>query len=403
MSHFAVVVVLPEEPTNSALEAALAPWHEFECTGRNDRYVVDVDQTEEARAEFAKSTERRLRDADGNLHDRFDEKGEWKPQFSQPDDDRFSSGRKGFVPPGYEAVDVPSSEFQSFAEWASDYHGWPIVTSEDEIDRDEKHKYGHILVGEDGEVIRCVDRTNPNSKWDWWQVGGRYGGRLAAGYDPEKDPANIETCWLCDGTGKRGDAIGNKVREADPSYTCNGCDGNGSKTKWPSNWIKVGNTARWGDIDKAELKAAKVADRRTEVVEMQVKAGLSPQDFEKGFRAYKAANAMWRELPEPRPRGAEFHEWLKYETHGDLASAYHAADTWGQIEPAEGQSIEEWIEAAPALSAYAIVIDGKWCAKGEMGWFGTSFGESDDWQSQLQTILSQIPDDHYVAVVDCHC
>lgn len=31
-----------------------------------------------------------------------------------------------------------------------------------------------------------------NSKWDWWQIGGRFSGRLSKDYDPEKDPDNFE-------------------------------------------------------------------------------------------------------------------------------------------------------------------------------------------------------------------
>lgn len=33
MSHFTVLVVTPDEPTNDVLEAALLPFHEYECTG----------------------------------------------------------------------------------------------------------------------------------------------------------------------------------------------------------------------------------------------------------------------------------------------------------------------------------------------------------------------------------
>jgi len=43
MSHFAVLVV------GENVDEQLAPYHEFESTGENDQYVVDVDKTEEAR------------------------------------------------------------------------------------------------------------------------------------------------------------------------------------------------------------------------------------------------------------------------------------------------------------------------------------------------------------------
>lgn len=399
MSHFAVLVVTSEFPTDEVLSKTLAPWHEFECTGRDDQYVIEIDKTDDAREQFATSTETRLRDSAGNLHDRFDENSEWKPEFSQ---EGASGRREELVPDGYERVSIPTSEVMTFAAWASDYYGWPIVLSETELDRSDMHKYGHVLVDGNGDVVRCVDRTNPNAMWDWWVVGGRYGGRLAPGYDPELDPENLETCFLCLGTGKRDDAIGRSHRSQNPEYTCNGCDGKGRSVKFPSQWKNVGNIARWGALDLDDMKSAKVAERRASVEEMRQKAGLSADAFEAGLHAYRAANAVWRDLPEPRPRGHLFTEWLKTQPSGDLAEAYHTVDLWGSIEPAEGQSISDWIDDAPALSAYAVVIDGQWCAKGEMGWFGVSHDEDEDWPTQLQTILAKIPADHYVAVVDCH-
>ena len=48
-------------------------------------------------------------------------------------------------------------------------------------------------VEEDGEKYW----TNPDGHWDWFQIGGRWTGHLSD-YDPEKDPANIERCDLCE-------------------------------------------------------------------------------------------------------------------------------------------------------------------------------------------------------------
>lgn len=38
--------------------------------------------------------------------------------------------------------------------------------------------------------------------WDWWVIGGRWTGVLSE-YDPKADPANLESCVICGGTGKR--------------------------------------------------------------------------------------------------------------------------------------------------------------------------------------------------------
>ncbi len=67
--------------------------------------------------------------------------------------------------------------------------------------------------------------------WDYYTIGGRWAGILDK-YCPEKDPANIEECWLCKGTGKRNDTLGKKARKENPKYTCNGCNGKGKKVKF---------------------------------------------------------------------------------------------------------------------------------------------------------------------------
>lgn len=83
---------------------------------------------------------------------------------------------------------------------------------------------------------------NPRSKWDWYSIGGRWSGMLS-GYDPDADLANQETCDMCQGGGLRNDRLGLQARAEDPSYTCNGCDGKGRRTKWPTQWKK-----HYGDV-----------------------------------------------------------------------------------------------------------------------------------------------------------
>ncbi len=95
---------------------------------------------------------------------------------------------------------------------------------------------------------------NPASHWDWYVIGGRWTGALT-GYDPHDDPRNMEPCDLCHGTGTRSWSPEDEARKvavlpgevADPPITetkliqCNGCEGKGSRLKWPSEWPDVGN------------------------------------------------------------------------------------------------------------------------------------------------------------------
>lgn len=66
------------------------------------------------------------------------------------------------------------------------------------------------------------------TRWDWYQIGGRYTGNLD-GYDPYADPANEEICKLCAGTGIRPN--GKQQFGEDWFIACNGCNGCHGKGK----------------------------------------------------------------------------------------------------------------------------------------------------------------------------
>jgi hypothetical protein len=114
MSHFTVLV------TGSDIKEALAPYHEFECTGRDDEYVQTVDKTDKYH----------------EYHEKYDTE-------------------------------------QTFEEYVQSDG---IKLLEGEPDLDKEHKYGYYT--KVGDEIRVFARTNPNKKWDWYQVGGRWSGKL---------------------------------------------------------------------------------------------------------------------------------------------------------------------------------------------------------------------------------
>lgn len=105
---------------------------------------------------------------------------------------------------------------------------------------------------EDGETYW----TNPNSFWDWYQIGGRWTGHLSD-YNPEEDPANRETCNTCDGTGTRPGGIEEfGLKWFNEMNGCNGCQGKGWRTTWPTEWANHhGDIARLGDV-RERLEAA---------------------------------------------------------------------------------------------------------------------------------------------------
>jgi hypothetical protein len=97
-------------------------------------------------------------------------------------------------------------------------------------------------------VMQPYREDDRHGFWDWYQIGGRWTG-LVSGYDPTKDPDNIEVCWICQGSGMRTDRLGQELRAENPAYTCNGCNGTGRAVKWPTEWAKhPGDIASVADV-----------------------------------------------------------------------------------------------------------------------------------------------------------
>jgi hypothetical protein len=69
-------------------------------------------------------------------------------------------------------------------------------------------------------------------------------------------------------------------------------------------------------------------------------------------------------------------------------------------------SREEYVERARmnAISSYAVVKDGEWYQKGEMGWWGMSSNEMshDEWNQKFNELIDSVPDDTLFTLVDCH-
>lgn len=195
MSHFSLLVVTDTEPTNDVLAAALWPFHEFECTGE-EQYIVDIDQTDEARKEYAENTTRFYVDPSGARWEPYADRFYRDPlpgekvgmgsgfgggmSWTSKDwnDGRGYRAKVHFIPDGWIEVHVPTPEIESFTDWAKGYYGCETVREGAALG--DAHKYGYIVVDAAGEVVKVVRRTNPNKRWDYWTVGGRYSGRLTS-------------------------------------------------------------------------------------------------------------------------------------------------------------------------------------------------------------------------------
>lgn len=394
MSHFSVLVV------GDNVEDQLAPFHEFECTGEDDQYIQEIDQTEEARAEYGSNTERRMKDPEGNLHDPYTKDGDCDPQFyREPTDEEvkehgsmMGSGCGGgicwtskdwgdgrgyrakvsFIPEGWSEVQIPKADAETFAEFCENWYGHDVVPFGTEPDLTDDHKYGYTLVDEKGDVVKTIDRTNPNAKWDWYSVGGRWNGyfKLKSGTLGVLGEPGLQTM--------------NKDYKPPKRDRADQC-------------IK-------GDID--------VEGMRDEAAD---KAGKD-YDLVRGVAGDMSLHKTWDRCKEECQTG-EFDDKNEPKVNWDTArKLYNGQDTVTRLRKNQDTI---WFEAdeflmsreayvanarARAIATFAVVKDGKWFERGEMGWWGVVRDEKDrdEWVMHFASLIDDLPDSALLTVVDCH-
>lgn len=376
MSHFTVMVVLPKMPTkrNELLEKALQPFHEFECTGKVDRYVQSVDRTEELRESYKTETATLVvQRPDGSKVYAFDDQGDYieelQPFYVEVPGEFH---KKLVLPDGYQELgDEPLKDYQTFSSYCV-YNCGPRVYPNQHPDIFDRHKWGWTRVG-NGKVVAAIRRTNPNKRWDWWQVGGRWSGKLLAK--------------------NRVEATKGRPGILDAEYNSNGVD-----------ICKVGN------LDFEAMRKINVKVRHDSVFKPLEKKGIAYVDAVKVWLEYLDAaeddRAAWQATENYGP----YYTWIdnlpdnhpvKVFTRGPVGSAW---GNWGAQIPQTIRDPLQWIDAAPALTSWAYLQDGEWSEKGEMGWFGMSSNDRDpeEWETEVTKRVESLPADYWVAMVDCH-
>lgn len=216
--------------------------------------------------------------------------------------------------------------------------------------------------GEDG-IWREFSTYNPNSKWDWYALGGRWSG------------AYIRL--------KEGAASGIK---GEPGVFDN-----------EPGW----DAARKGDIDFEAIRH---------------------NGEERGRRCYREVAAKCGGTI-PRPE-IMWDTLLHDKRYADLSieekrTMYHAQeaikiwDAAGFDAPIVGPKIEDFQctedeyaarRANRAFVPYAVIQDCEWYARGEMGWWGVTTNEcsEDEWNAKVWKIVNALPDDTLISFYDCH-
>lgn len=195
--------------------------------------------------------------------------------------------------------EYPDRYYENLEEFADEYHGYSKLEGSDEWGR----------------------WTNPNSKWDWYSIGGRWTGFFKIKDNP-KYPDDIYF-------GSPG-AFGNQAP------------------------IGYADSIRICDIDFEGMKNDKIEKAKSDWIEIQNKVKLGDK------------NVYWM--------------------YGIK----------------ENQTEKEYIDDSCKFSTYALLKNGEWYAKGEMGWFGVSHDDNENWSEEMEKLIAGLPEDTLLTVVDCH-
>lgn len=138
--------------------------------------------------------------------------------------------------------------------------------------------------------------------------------------------------------------------------------------------------------------------------------------------AARKKDICWEKMKElSREAACTYYERLKAAFQSketkDLGPFMRIAEegivSWNNtLEYVKDESLDEFLtrkgatgEDAYLITPYAIVdLDGKWHARGTMGWFGYSSGDMPerDWHDQIQSLIGELADDTVMVMVDCH-
>lgn len=278
MSHFNVLVI------GNNPEKALAPYHEFECDGVDDEYVVENDISDEIIGDIGEM---------GSLAEAV--------IYNLGDDS--------------------------------------IVSDSSEVDLTGAHKFGYAII-KDNTLVKAVRRTNPNKKWDWYQCGGRWSGFFL----------NKDGIWV------------DSVKKSEL------------------------------DLAGMEMHSAIQAKRSYEQYAEAIAGHEQPKSWEtvrNDITDITEARKIYGDQPAIKS--------IKKNDIGPLFSC--AVEYFGN---SEMDFVVNKVNSC--LTPYAVICDGEWHSKGEMGWFGMSNDNlsQDEWNKRVLELIKELPEETNLSLYDCH-
>lgn len=345
MSHFAVIVVIQDrvmpEQILDRIDQEMAPFMENCCAEPDRMYMKFFDTEDEMMKEYEEGSQEYIVMPDGRLLLPWDE------EFRVKDPkDPMGFMTKNEPPAELERRVVPFKEkFPTFDEYVQSWHG--------REERDETMKrYGYW--------------QNPNAKWDWYEVGGRW-----AGYFQLKN-------------GRRG--------------------GKGSQYNFTGRLEATGDKADICLKDAVDFEAMRNeyevrAIKRYDLVWGAIEGTQEPEPWEHIREKFKD------DIDEARK---QYHDQSRVKAFQELCNSEEGREIFGFFASVEEYQVprEQYIQNARNNAAvpFAILKDGKWYEQGKMGWWGIATNEKDPetWNSMVAKLMDDLPGDTILAACDCH-
>jgi len=294
---------------------------------------------------------------------------------------------------------VPEGDLEAFNEWRRRAVGAWHTGTESGVYNPETGKFGH------------ESTCNPEGRWDWWQLGGRWHGfwQVRPGVLIGAEPAPL---WKT--------PIGNAVEAgaglpvASPGHQAVlGLSGTGGDDP-DENFQGRADLACKGDIDFEAMRtlAAQTADRSYDRYE-EIARGLVPGPSMRELRRKyytevglpasfnfreswgdAELSAKWNEAGKKASEDYRAQEWVQ---------ALHANDLVGLFMDTHEYWLggrEAFIERARqgVVSTASTLVDGQWR---EQGW-GDDEIPRHTWLAQTNRIIDNLSDDCFLAIVDYH-
>lgn len=212
---------------------------------------------------------------------------------------------------------------------------------------------------------------NPNSKWDWYEIGGRWTGffKLKPGASGELG----EKSW---GVEAAKEGYADQALKGDIDF-----DGMREEAKLQAfnRYTKIQDLFN-GEIPKIMLSwETIITDEAYKHLTIDQKRALYHN---------QTAKIKQNEVVTKYNREVKDKNFLYFDVE-DF-----------QI------SIDEYVQNAGkhAIMTHSILLDGEWIERGRMGWFGISIDEIDEneWVNKYNEIIDNLPDDTLLTVFDCH-